>query len=74
MLVDKGNNGFPEGAFPLGICEGDCDTNEDCDGGLVCFQRDGLESIRKFAGDPMLLLCMKIVAHYFFSFLHISFL
>ena len=48
FLVDKGNNGLPESAFPLGMCEGDCDTDEDCDGGLICFQRDGLEPIRKF--------------------------
>lgn len=24
----------------LGLCEGDCDTNGDCDPGLVCFERD----------------------------------
>ena len=71
--MDKGKNGFPEGAFPLGMCEGDCDTNEDCDGRLVCFQRDGLEPVRKFSSDPMLELCVNIVTN-FFSFLHTSFL
>jgi len=28
-----------EDIFPLGLCEGDCDTNADCAEGLVCFQR-----------------------------------
>eukprot|EP00931_Biecheleriopsis_adriatica_P060751 TRINITY_DN36495_c0_g1_i1.p1 TRINITY_DN36495_c0_g1~~TRINITY_DN36495_c0_g1_i1.p1 ORF type:complete len:2641 (-),score=486.46 TRINITY_DN36495_c0_g1_i1:92-6985(-) len=26
-------------------CEGDCDTDDDCEGSLVCFQRDGSEAI-----------------------------
>lgn len=25
---------------PLGLCEGDCDDDQDCGGGLVCFIRD----------------------------------
>jgi len=34
------NNGWsPSGS--LGICEGDCDRDQDCDGGLICFHRDG---------------------------------
>ena len=24
----------------LGLCEGDCDSNDDCDEGLLCFERD----------------------------------
>eukprot|EP00980_Cylindrotheca_fusiformis_P016329 scaffold4852_cov76-Cylindrotheca_fusiformis.AAC.1 len=31
--------------FPLGLCQGDCDSNSDCDEGLVCFQRDGNEEV-----------------------------
>jgi hypothetical protein len=34
-----GNNGFPLTAFPLGVCEGDCDQDSDCAGDLRCFQR-----------------------------------
>eukprot|EP00980_Cylindrotheca_fusiformis_P013668 scaffold3515_cov126-Cylindrotheca_fusiformis.AAC.17 len=26
--------------FPLGLCQGDCDRNSDCQTGLVCFQRN----------------------------------
>eukprot|EP00980_Cylindrotheca_fusiformis_P024761 scaffold12403_cov148-Cylindrotheca_fusiformis.AAC.3 len=26
--------------FPLGICQGDCDSNADCKAGLICFQRN----------------------------------
>ena len=29
------------GPGALGVCEGDCDTNEDCAEGLVCFDRRG---------------------------------
>lgn len=31
----------PASAFPLQACQGDCDTNADCDDGLLCFQRRG---------------------------------
>eukprot|EP00980_Cylindrotheca_fusiformis_P021309 scaffold8211_cov117-Cylindrotheca_fusiformis.AAC.5 len=31
--------------FPLGLCEGDCDKNSDCQDGLICFQRDELEDV-----------------------------
>jgi hypothetical protein len=30
----------PSDAFPLAICEGDCDVDGDCAGDLVCYQRD----------------------------------
>jgi len=35
-LVNKGDN--PN--VKLGQCEGDCDSNADCQQGLVCYQRD----------------------------------
>jgi transforming growth factor-beta-induced protein len=44
-LQQVGNNKHPSSAYPLGECQGDCDADEECDGGLVCFQRDG--------GDPV---------------------
>jgi hypothetical protein len=40
-----GNDGSPTSAYPLGECQGECDSNEDCEGGLICFQRD--------PGDPV---------------------
>ena len=40
-----GNDGNPGNTFPLGECEGDCDSDNDCEGEFVCFQRD--------AGDPV---------------------
>jgi len=44
VLVDNG--GTPAAIYlPLGLCEGDCDSNNDCSDGLTCFQRD--------AGDPV---------------------
>eukprot|EP00980_Cylindrotheca_fusiformis_P005890 scaffold1239_cov130-Cylindrotheca_fusiformis.AAC.3 len=30
---------------PLGICQGDCDSNADCKAGLICFQRNGGEEV-----------------------------
>eukprot|EP00980_Cylindrotheca_fusiformis_P000752 scaffold175_cov153-Cylindrotheca_fusiformis.AAC.4 len=37
-------------SFPLGRCEGDCDDDDDCEGGLVCFQRDANESVPGCSG------------------------
>ena len=34
-----GNNGDPEDVFPLGLCLGDCDSDEECKDGLMCLQR-----------------------------------
>ena len=31
----KGNDGLPAANFPLGLCEGDCDGDVDCQPGLV---------------------------------------
>jgi Leucine-rich repeat (LRR) protein len=36
-LRSVGNNGEPEEAFPLGLCQGDCDGDGDCQSGLRCF-------------------------------------
>ena len=40
-----GNNGSPAEAFPLGACEGDCDSDDECAAGLRCFSRDGNEEV-----------------------------
>lgn len=40
-----GNNGSPALRFPMEACQGDCDTDDDCVGDLVCFQRKGLEPV-----------------------------
>ena len=50
-LVIKGNNGFPNYNFPLKVCEGDCDSNQDCEGGLVCFQRNSFEPVPGCTGN-----------------------
>jgi len=36
-----GNNGKPTNSFPLSECMGDCDNNEECSSGLICYQRNG---------------------------------
>jgi hypothetical protein len=38
LLNTIGNDGNFD-VYPLPICSGDCDTAEDCEGDLVCFQR-----------------------------------
>lgn len=38
-LDELGNDGFPANVFPLGRCQGDCDNDDECGEGLVCFQR-----------------------------------
>ena len=37
-LVNKGGSGCTSSS-PCGQCEGDCDTDKDCDGSMKCFQR-----------------------------------
>ena len=44
-LWNLGNNGAPDSAFPLGLCEGDCDGDSDCAEGLKCFGRGGYEVV-----------------------------
>ncbi|CAJ1939721.1 unnamed protein product [Cylindrotheca closterium] len=36
--------------FPLGLCEGDCDSNDDCKHGLICYQRTGFVPVPGCAG------------------------
>ena len=43
-LVIYGNNG-DFSVYPLPLCGGECDTDTDCEGDLVCFQRN--------RGDPV---------------------
>jgi len=38
-------------SVPLGLCSGDCDTSDDCDEDLVCFQRGGLTPVPGCVGD-----------------------
>jgi hypothetical protein len=48
-LVIVGENGIGD-SFPLGECEGDCDTDEECGEGLLCFERDGTEAVPGCSG------------------------
>ena len=41
----KGNNGSPSSVYPLGECEGDCDDDDECGPGLICFQRDSSDPV-----------------------------
>lgn len=50
VLAITGDGGSPPRSFPLGMCEGDCDTNADCAPGLVCFQRSGTEAVPGCSG------------------------
>jgi hypothetical protein len=50
-LVMAGDNGSPGSAFPLGRCEGDCDNAGQCAAGLLCFQRNGTESVPGCSGS-----------------------
>lgn len=34
-----------------GMCEGDCDTNDDCEGELICYQRDSYENVPGCEGN-----------------------
>ena len=41
-LDGVGNDFFTE---PLGLCQGDCDSDSDCGDGLVCWQRSGFATV-----------------------------
>lgn len=47
----RGDNGQPANAFPLGNCQGDCDSDEECAGSLRCFIRNEFENVPGCAGD-----------------------
>ena len=51
MLVIVGDNDNPSSAFPLQECEGDCDTDEDCDLDLICQLRDDVEEVQGCTGN-----------------------
>jgi hypothetical protein len=51
ILQDKGFNWMPAEEFPLGLCEGDCDADSDCEGELVCFQRYGNRPVPSCRGN-----------------------
>jgi len=40
----------PLDKFPLGLCEGDCDDDDDCEGDLICEQRSGFDEITGCVG------------------------
>ena len=50
-LWKAGNNGVPAGAFPLKACESDCDSDADCEAGLVCFARSTGEAVPGCVGE-----------------------
>jgi hypothetical protein len=43
-LQDFGGTPLPE-KLPLGLCQGDCDNDGQCQEGLMCFQRNELEAV-----------------------------
>ena len=45
-----GNNGVPKNAFPLDMCMGDCDSDKECVGDLVCTSYDGTEGVPNCSG------------------------
>ena len=44
-LYRMGNDGAPAENFPLQLCEGDCDTDAECEGDLKCFIFDAPEEV-----------------------------
>lgn len=44
-LVKRGVNKPFKGGGNLNECEGDCDSNRDCNGNLVCYQRDSSRDV-----------------------------
>ena len=40
-----GNDGKPEQLYPLTLCQGDCDNDDECAGDLICHQREPFEAV-----------------------------
>jgi hypothetical protein len=51
VLTKVGDNGEPSNVFPLQVCEGDCDSDNECDKGLKCMQRSGTEAVPGCEGE-----------------------
>ena len=51
VLKIVGDNGSPASAFPLGVCEGDCDKDSQCQPGLYCMQRGANEAVPGCSGS-----------------------
>ena len=51
MLMLLGNNGKPEEVFPLGLCKGDCDDDDECDDGLICLQLSKSQQVDGCVGE-----------------------
>ena len=53
-LTITGDNNVPPDAFPMKLCEGDCDEDADCNGNLICYQRDDIDTalVPGCAGTP----------------------
>jgi hypothetical protein len=49
---NTGNVGADDGIFPLQICQGDCDNDEECEEGLLCLQRKSNEPVPGCSGQP----------------------
>ena len=49
-LVVKGNNRRPIESWPLGLCEGDCDIDSDCEGDLECFKSQDVNAVPGCSG------------------------
>jgi len=51
QLVDSGNNGSPSNSYPLALCQGDCDNDDECGPGLKCYQRGASEAVPGCSDD-----------------------
>ena len=49
QLQDFGGN--PVSHYPLGLCQGDCDTDSECQTGLICYQRNSGDPVPGCTGD-----------------------
>ena len=51
LVIIVGDDGEPEDIFPLSVCQGDCDDDDECADDLQCFNRDDLEEVIGCIGD-----------------------
>ena len=55
--INRADDDYPQLAFGdddelLADCRGDCDSSDDCESGLVCYQRSGFDAMPGCKGEP----------------------
>lgn len=60
--VGNDNTGFFYSRYPMEVCQGDCDTDDDCQEGLYCHQRNSNDAVPHCRGGEKLATAVDFCA------------